>query len=76
MDSGKSTTDLEESGKAKKFYDLIGRTKVRDFLNCLADPTGFIFYQGSTRNRRYRTTRAGRSMLKVWKGEADLPDPD
>lgn len=75
-DSGKSFTDLTESGVVDTYLERLDENKIRDFLSGLCDPTGFVFYNGSTRNRQYRTTKMGRAMLLIYKGEAQLPDPD
>lgn len=58
------------------YLEKMGEAKLRDFLLGLCDPAGFIFYSGSTRSRQYRTTKQGRAMLLIYKGEAQLPDPD
>ena len=72
----KTFADLLESGKVNPYIETMGKAKLRDFLAGLCDPAGFVFYRGPTNKRYYRTTKMGRAMSKILKGELDMPDPD
>ena len=72
----KSSTDMLEDERFKEYVEILGEAKLKEFLAGLTDPAGLIFYTGSTKNRRYRTTKRGRSALLLYTGQVDWPDPD
>jgi hypothetical protein len=72
----KTFADLLASGTINPYIETMGEARLRDFLSGLCDPAGFIFYRGATNSRFYRTTKMGRAMSKILKGELEMPDPD
>lgn len=74
--SSKSLSDMMADPAFAEYVDAMGEAKLRDFLAGLCDPAGLIWYSGTTKNRVYRTTKRGRAMVRVYRGEVELPDPD